>query len=278
MKMIIMLLFVITLIGCQAITEDRGFEKKQAVNTGKVRREDNQLNSQSRVSNRNVDDESQKQSSNNVTKDNSKIYKLQNEKKILDVPLIEQNPELKYGCEVTSLAMLLQYAGFEIDKLELAYQVPKDNSKLIQSESGNIIRWGDPNKGFVGDMTGKQKGYAVYDKPLEELMRKFLGYKTLNLTGKSFNSLLKQIDNDRPVIVWTTGDYQLPDRWESWKYGNGEEIIKTPLDLHVVVLVGYDGRNVYLNDPLSGVKAQKVRKQTFINSWKALGKRALSYQ
>lgn len=278
MKMIIMLLFVITLIGCQAITEDRGFEKKQAVNTGKERREDNQLNSQSRVSNRNVDDESQKQSSNNVAKDNSPIYKLQNEKKILDVPLIKQNPELKYGCEVTSLAMLLQYAGFEIDKLELAYQVPKDNSKLIQSESENIIRWGDPNKGFVGDMTGKQKGYAVYDKPLEELMRKFLGYKTLNLTGKSFNSLLKQIDNDKPVIVWTTGDYQLPDRWESWKYGNSEEIIKTPLDLHVVVLVGYDGRNVYLNDPLSGVKAQKVRKQTFINSWKALEKRALSYQ
>ncbi|MEC2743817.1 C39 family peptidase, partial [Bacillus cereus] len=31
-----------------------------------------------------------------------------NKKIILDVPLISQKPELKYGCEVTSLAMVLQ--------------------------------------------------------------------------------------------------------------------------------------------------------------------------
>lgn len=197
-----------------------------------------------------------------------------NTKKILDVPIINQNPELKYGCEVTSLAMVLQYAGINVDKMTLAEQLKKDNDKLIK-ENGDIIKWGDPNKGFVGDITGSEAGYAVFDKPLEKLMQKYFGNKTKNLTGKEFNQILKQIDNNKPVIVWTTGDHKLPNRWESWL--DGMKKIKTPLDLHVVVLVGYDESNVYINDPLSGDKTEKVDKQTFIGSWEALKRRALSY-
>jgi uncharacterized protein YvpB len=84
------------------------------------------------------------------------------EKLILDVPLIAQNPELKYGCEVTSLAMVLQYAGIKVNKTELANSIKKDNDPLIIGKGGNIEHWGDPNDGFVGDITGKKKGYAVY--------------------------------------------------------------------------------------------------------------------
>jgi len=195
-------------------------------------------------------------------------------KKILDVPMVNQNPELKYGCEVTSLAMVLQYAGIKIDKMTLANQLQKDNDKLVR-RSGDIIKWGDPNIGFVGDMTGNGAGYAVFDKPLEKLMRNYLGDRVINLTGKDFSQLLKQIDNNKPVIVWTTGDHKLPDRWESWLHEGHK--IKTPLDLHVVVLVGYDEGSVYINDPLSGDKTEKVNIQTFIGSWDALKKRALSY-
>lgn len=197
-------------------------------------------------------------------------------KKILDVPLIKQNPELKYGCEITSLTMVLQYAGFKVDKMQLAKEMPKDYDRLVKSNSGNILKWGDPNDGFVGDVTGKNAGYAIYDKPLEKIMRKFLAGRTINLTGKPFDQLLKQVENGKPVIVWTTGDYRLPDRWESWQHGN--EQIKTPLDLHAVVLVGYDDNNIYINDPLSGKKTYKVNKNIFIQSWRALKMRALSYR
>jgi uncharacterized protein YvpB len=208
----------------------------------------------------------------------NKKQELQQEMKqkvMLDVPLIRQNPELKYGCEVTSLTMVLQYAGIRVDKMTLANELEKDIDPVIRDRYGNIIRWGNPDDGFVGDITGKHLGYAVFDKPMERLMKKYMPNRTLNLTNKPFKQILAQVNDGKPVLVWTTGDYRLPDRWESWKHGN--KTIKTPLDLHAVVLVGYDKDHVYLNDPLSGKKSVKVKKTNFIKSWEALKKRALSY-
>ncbi|WP_051348409.1 C39 family peptidase [Peribacillus kribbensis] len=195
----------------------------------------------------------------------------------LDVPLVKQNPELKYGCEITSLAMVLQYAGIHVDKMTLSRQIKIENDPLITSKSGNILRWGDPEKGFVGDMTGVSKrGYAVYDKPIVDLMERYLPGRTVNLTKNDFSSILFHLSNGSPVITWTTGDYRVPDRPESWKHGN--KIIHTPMDLHAVVVCGYDSQYLYLNDPLSGQKSLSVPKSVFIQSWKALGCRAVSYQ
>jgi uncharacterized protein YvpB len=194
---------------------------------------------------------------------------------LLDVPIIAQNPELKYGCEVTSLAMLLQYAGIQVDKIKLADELPKDEDPVSKTKSGNITHWGNPDHGFVGDITGKTMGYAVYAGPLEQLMKQYLP-DTINLTDKPFEDILKQLHDRKPVIVWTTGDYKLPDRWETWRHENEE--IHTPLDLHAVVLVGFNSTHFYVNDPLSGKKAYPVEKQTFIDTWVALGKQGLSYQ
>ncbi|PLR75824.1 peptidase C39 [Bacillus sp. V3-13] len=196
--------------------------------------------------------------------------------KLLDVPLIRQNPELKYGCEVTSLAMMLQYAGVETTKWKLYEEIAKDNDPLIKSRSGDILKWGDPARGFVGDMTGKQAGYAVFDQPMIDLINRYLPGSAVNLTGKDFNDILSHVSDGYPVVVWTTGDYRLPDRWESWQHGS--EKIETPLDLHAVVLVGYDEHSVYINDPLSGKKQVKVSKEQFITSWQALERRAVSFR
>ncbi|PLR80533.1 C39 family peptidase [Bacillus sp. V33-4] len=198
------------------------------------------------------------------------------QKKLLDVPLIKQNPELKYGCEVTSLAMMLQYAGVETTKWQLYEKIVKDNDPLIKSRDGDILKWGNPARGFVGDMTGTQAGYAVFDEPMIDLINRYLPRSGVNLTGKDFNEVLRHVSDGYPVVVWTTGDYRVPDRWESWQHGN--EQIETPLDLHAVVIVGYDERSVYINDPLSGKKQVQVNKEQFISSWEALEKRAVSFR
>lgn len=197
------------------------------------------------------------------------------EKVILDVPLIKQNPELKYGCEVTSLAMMLQYAGVKADKMDLYHKIKKDPDPIIKSNR-DIVQWGNPAHGFVGDMTGKQAGYAAFDKPIFELALHYLPGRTVNLTGKSFEDILSHVGKGYPAVVWTTGDYRLPDRWESWSH-NGETI-KTPLDLHAVTLVGYDRKAVYVNDPLSGKKQVRIEKERFKSSWLALKSMAISYK
>ncbi|MDE3838340.1 peptidase C39 [Bacillus methanolicus] len=198
------------------------------------------------------------------------------QKQLLNVPLIKQNPELKYGCEVTSLTMMLQYAGIKVNKMDLYRKIKKDPDPLIRSKTGDIIRWGDPGVGFVGDMTGRNAGYAVFDKPMVDLINTYLPGRAKNLTNRPFVEILSHVSKGYPVVVWTTGDYRLPDRWESWRHE--KQTIKTPLDLHVVVLVGYDSQNVYLNDPLSGKKQVRVNKNRFIDSWKALKQRAVSYE
>lgn len=195
---------------------------------------------------------------------------------MLDVPLVKQNPELRYGCEVTSLTMMLQFAGVNTNKMELFSAIKKDSDPIQRARNGDIISWGDPADGFVGDMTGKRAGYAVFDKPMEELVNRYLPGRAVNLTNRSFDEVLKHVSKGFPVVVWTTGDYRLPDRPESWSHGN--ETITSPLDLHAVVLVGFDEQNVYLNDPLSGRKQHAVNKQQFIGSWNALQSRAISYQ
>jgi uncharacterized protein YvpB len=196
--------------------------------------------------------------------------------KMINVPLINQNPELKYGCEVTSLAMVLNYAGVKVDKMELYRKVKKDKDPIKRSARGDILHWGNPHDGFVGDMTGKNAGYAVFDQPIAQLVNDYLPDRAVNLTNQSFDHILLHISKGYPVVVWTTGDYRLPDRWESWLHGT--QVIKTPLDLHAVVIVGYDKQFVYLNDPLSGKKNVKVTKQRFIKSWIALKSRAVSYE
>ncbi|OAT72439.1 hypothetical protein A7K69_09960 [Parageobacillus thermoglucosidasius] len=51
-------------------------------------------------------------------------------KTILNAPHIQKKPELPRGCEVASLAMLLQHAGVRVDKMTFAKQI-----KFIRWES-----------------------------------------------------------------------------------------------------------------------------------------------
>lgn len=88
------------------------------------------------------------------------------EKVILsNVPFIQQLPELDRGCEVTSLAMMLQYAGITVDKMKLANEIKKVDFM------NDGVR-GNPNEGFVGNIyTFSESGYGVYHGPLFQLAK-----------------------------------------------------------------------------------------------------------
>jgi uncharacterized protein YvpB len=192
----------------------------------------------------------------------------------LEAPIVLQNPELPAGCEITSLTMLLQFAGYNIGKMELVAEMPKDETQIVLNRDGSIQYWGNPNVGFVGDVTRKGRGFGIYHAGLFPLLNQYI-YKAVDLTGQPFDLYQKQVADGVPVLVWTTIDYSVPTNWVKWETAKGP--IQTTFAEHAVLLVGFDENSVFLNDPLSGKKGVQVNKAAFIESWTTMGKQGLSY-
>jgi hypothetical protein len=73
--------------------------------------------------------------------DDAQVVSQMQDGKLVNVPHIQQMPELPRGCEVTSLAMLLQYAGVSVDKMTLANEITTISFR--DSNGGEGIRMMD---------------------------------------------------------------------------------------------------------------------------------------
>jgi len=193
----------------------------------------------------------------------------------MDLPLIEQMPDLERGCEVTSLAMLLQSDGIDADKLTLAEQIKKDPTPFEQDDDG-LVHFGNPNRGFVGDMKSfDNPGFGVYHGPIRELAEKYMPGRVIDATGADFADLYSFLDNGIPVWTIVNMDYDTlsEDEFEQWMTPDG------PIDItykeHSVLVTGYDDEYIYINDPLN--ETDKVEKNSFIAAWEQMGKQAITY-
>lgn len=193
---------------------------------------------------------------------------------MLTAPIISQYPELRSGCEITTLAMMLQYYGIKTNKLALVPEMKYDKTPVTIDSNNKITYWGNPNLGFVGDVTGRAKGFGIYHTALIDLLKKYIP-TAVNLTGKSFEALEDKIAEGIPVEVWTTIKYQDSVVWSVWDTSIGP--IRTTFSEHAVLLVGYDKDNVYVNDPYSGLSQVKINKALFIRTWEMMEKQAISY-
>ncbi|WP_396654836.1 C39 family peptidase [Mesobacillus jeotgali] len=197
-------------------------------------------------------------------------------KKLMHAPLIKQMPELPRGCEVTSLAMMLNQAGVKANKMTLAKQVKKDPT--IYRYSNGKKYFGNPNYGFVGNMyTFSKPGFGVFNKPVAELANKYMPGRIVNLSGQSFDSVLDYVGAGRPVWVINTSWFSHVPRkyWQTWYTPQGP--IRITMKEHSVLITGYDSKYVYFNDPLDGMKNKKRLKKQFIEGWTQFGKQAISY-
>jgi uncharacterized protein YvpB len=187
--------------------------------------------------------------------------------KLLDVPLINQmaEPELYNGCEVTSLAMLLNYHGYHVSKNELAGKI-----KTVPLSYGNGQK-GNPNVGFVGDMEDGP-GLGVYNGPIYDLTRQFAGDKVINLTNSPFTDLLKKINKGEPVWIITTTRFAPVSLFQKWKTPQGT--IQITFSEHSVVMTGFGEDYIYINDPY-GYKNRKLDRENFQKAWEQMGKQAI---
>lgn len=196
------------------------------------------------------------------------------EDKKLEVPLVLQMPELPRGCEVSSLAMIMEYSGIKVDKLELAKKIQKETDTY--TKKGNRIWCGNPYKGFVGDMYHlDQFGYGVYHEPIANLAKSYFGERVIDLTGLDFEDVLYFLEKGYPVWMITNSTFKpLEDAlFEIWHTSSG--IVKITYKLHSVVLTGIDKNSVYINDPLVSKKNISHEKEAFIKAWEQMGNQAI---
>ncbi|MFS0784741.1 C39 family peptidase [Bacillus sp. 1P06AnD] len=190
---------------------------------------------------------------------------------LLKVPLIQQMPELPRGCEVTALAMLLQYQGFKANKMALAGQIAHE------SFSDGQYR-GNMHNGFVGDMGSfDQPGLGVFVEPVIELAKAYAGNeRVVNMTGKQPEDLYGLLEKGIPVWVLTNVQFKaLPEsEFQTWQTKAGP--MRVTYRQHSVVLTGYDASHVYVNDPLQPIGNRVISRQAFEKSWVQMGSQAMA--
>lgn len=186
-------------------------------------------------------------------------------KKLINVPYIDQTEEWPTGCESVSAVMLLWY--LEID-ISMERFVDHYLEKVTFYKKDGKLYGGDPRKVFAGDPADDQSMgcYApVIKKALDSVFRERgeqpTGFESrgtekqniqeaVDLTGASMETLLREyIDNDIPVIFWASIDLKETYAGPEWIIAGTDEVFEWRSNEHCMLLVGYDEKNYYFNDP-----------------------------
>lgn len=176
---------------------------------------------------------------------------------ISDFSVIWQMPELPTGCEITALAMVLQYFGYEVDKTALAaeYLPVVVYPDFYYGGDGNLYG-PDMRENFVGDPFSEW-GYicgapAVLSAANQYLLEEGGGRAAADLTGASPQHLYELAAADIPVVVWVT--IEMSDRYDvqGWYTASGEYMEWCTQD-HCTVLIGCSQNTVTVADPISGI-------------------------
>jgi len=160
----------------------------------------------------------------------------------LDVKSISQLPELPTGCEVTSLAIVLNYLGYEADKEILA------DTYLPKGPIGET----HPDVAFIGNPRDAY-AYGANAPVLVKTANDYLAdmksdYKAHNITGTDFKDLLSYVNDGYPVMIWETIGFL--ERYPSTKWVIDNREFQWYANFHCMVLIGYTDSDYILLDPL----------------------------
>lgn len=192
------------------------------------------------------------------------------------VPVVMQKPELPNGCEITSLTAVLNGLGFNLTKENMA-----DNylpQEPFHRKDGKLYG-ADPNKAYAGNPRDKIAWFS-YAPPIIEAANKVFAefggnYTPVDLTGSTREQIVAELDKGYPVVIWVTLDLSPPKVTSSWYLNDTGELFKAPVNLHCVVLNGYNSANntVHVMNPLQGQVTYDA--DSFFASYDALGTHAL---
>lgn len=198
----------------------------------------------------------------------------------LDVPLQYQNPSLPNGCEVTSLAMVLNFYGFDISNTTLSDSFLPKTSFLYRNKKRYSS---SPDIAFSGEPRKLKSSFYCFINPLIVTTNDYFqsisesSLIPMDITGADEQSLVNELDSGNPVILIATLSFGKPMLYAParWIVADTGEIYTPYLNLHCVVLCGYDKENFYLADPIEGNVICK--RSTLMNSYIEMGSRAMTF-
>lgn len=152
-----------------------------------------------------------------------------------------QRPDLPTGCEITSWAMMANYAGIDIGKTEAADKMPTS---------------ADPNQGFVGSPYSSEGGsLVIYPGGLKGMTEEYFdSYE--DMTNCTYEQIEEKLWEKHLVLAWVT-------RLDG--FGS-----------HTVALTGYDQEKLYYNDPWTGEEST-IDREYFETIWAENSHMAMSY-
>ena len=183
----------------------------------------------------------------------------------LEVENIDQNPELPNGCEITSAAIVLNYLGFEVDKVTLAEEyLPRC-----------VPYWeADPRVEFMGNPEDELAFYclpgAVVTAVNDYLEDVDADYTAVDISGSAVEELYPWVAGGYPVMVWTTRAFSEPLYNDTFLLPDGDRPYSNS---HCLVLTGYDDDTCYLADPM--LEVETVERERFAESYLERGQYAV---
>lgn len=184
----------------------------------------------------------------------------------LDVENILQLPALPNGCEIVSLAIVLQYLlDTEIDPVWLC------DHYLKQGPLGQV----NPEFMYAGDPKGY--GFGCYVPCLQMSACKYLldadadEIIVKNISGSTIEDLEAWVARGWPVIFWATLNMEPSVVAQKWSF-EGKEV-SWYSGSHCVVLSGYTPDTSIVCDPLRGVV--EYDRQDVIKAYELVGQRAM---
>lgn len=185
----------------------------------------------------------------------------------LTVDELLQKPELPTGCESVSLTALLKYYGFnDLDKSYIA------DNYLIYSDV-------DSRYGFTGDPHSTKAG-GCFQNIIQQTANNFLSDRNSNLialdmSGIDLNNIYALLDNETPLLMWTTISMKEPSIDQSDNYMGDYTFYRYE---HCVMVYGYNLQDnvFYVMDPIDGLVERNI--DDFYDIFCKIGKYAMIIQ
>lgn len=206
----------------------------------------------------------------------SKKEKDSEQKKVLiKIPCYLQGSDMATGCELVSARMALKSCGIELSN---RYIVSKVECSELKVDKKGRLYGKSPFENFIGN-PASESGFGCYPPVIIKLIDDLSipGLTAENVSYESLDTLShKYLDSGIPVMVWLTIEMRESYLTDSWYLTdeNGKRTDKKytwRAEEHCMLLVGYDDKYYYFNDPLGDGKVSKYEKSLVEQRYKEIG-------